>query len=264
MQMSISVKNAQGTVLAHREACDLVDLVYKDAYRQGDCIHLACSVPDTFLVIRLEDAMAPALVYLASEFAFPIPFGEGRSTYSPKTFVGDIHLLSARIASAEEISAYRNMALNGYDHHGNNSCFPHVSANVETRGEAAFAARNAIDGITANDDHGAWPYGSWGINRRDDAEITVEFGRVVEVDKLIIFLRADFPHDNYWERADVIFSDGSEITVELVKTEAGQEFLLDKSKRIKWLKMLNLIKSDDPSPFPALTQLEVYGREVCE
>lgn len=29
-----------------------------------------------------------------------------------------------------------------------------------------------------------------------------------------------------------------------------------------WLKLSHLIKADDPSPFPALTQIEVYGTDT--
>ena len=31
---------------------------------------------------------------------------------------------------------------------------------------------------------------------------------------------------------------------------------------ITWLTFGQLIKADDPSPFPALTQIEVYGRSM--
>lgn len=40
----------------------------------------------------------------------------------------------------------------------------------------------------------------------------------------------------------------------------GQEFLFEK-KKIEWLEFSDLKKADDPSPFPALTQFEVYGME---
>ena len=33
-------------------------------------------------------------------------------------------------------------------------------------------------------------------------------------------------------------------------------------KNIRWIKLGKLIKADDPSPFPALTQIEVYGTEA--
>ena len=71
--------------------------------------------------------------------------------------------------------------------------YPHASANVETRGEAVFAARNAVDGVYENDAHGTWPYQSWGINRDPSAALTIEFGRSVTVDELRLTLRADFP-----------------------------------------------------------------------
>ena len=32
-------------------------------------------------------------------------------------------------------------------------------------------------------------------------------------------------------------------------------------KGITWVRLEELIKADDPSPFPALTQIEVYGTE---
>jgi hypothetical protein len=31
------------------------------------------------------------------------------------------------------------------------------------------------------------------------------------------------------------------------------------AKEIQWLELSELIKADDPSPFPALTQIQVWG-----
>ena len=50
---------------------------------------------------------------------------------------------------------YRNLALNVNDQSCSTTCYPHVSANVETRGEAVFAAVNVVDGVTANEDIGS-------------------------------------------------------------------------------------------------------------
>ena len=72
-------------------------------------------------------------------------------------------------------------------------------------GEAVFAARNAIDGVTANLSHGKWPYESWGINQQDDAQMTLDFGRPVDIDKIVLYTRADFPHDNWWESVTFTF-----------------------------------------------------------
>lgn len=38
-----------------------------------------------------------------------------------------------------------------------------------------FAARNAIDGVTANRSHGSWPYESWGINKREGSYQNQQF-----------------------------------------------------------------------------------------
>ena len=89
-------------------------------------------------------------------------------------------MISLRKARPYEVNIYRNLAENVNDQHGDVNCYPHASANVETRGEAVFAAKNAIDGVTANHSHGKWPFASWGINQRDDAEIKLEFGREIK------------------------------------------------------------------------------------
>jgi hypothetical protein len=261
-KLSLEIKNCKGETLAESSNDDIVSLAYFCEYLEGDYIVLKCLDKNKHMVIQLDDAINPAYVYLAgNEFVFPIPFGEKKTAYSPKSFSGKAHLISARLAEKFEISAYKNLAKNEYDHHENFYCYPHASANVETRGEAVFAARNAIDGNTENHGHGAWPYESWGINRRDDAEIKISFGRPVDVDLMVIYIRADFPHDNWWEKVDFVFSDGSEITCNLVKTSAPQKIAFEK-KTVEWIIMKNMVKSNDPSPFPALTQWEIYGKEA--
>ena len=46
---------------------------------------------------------------------------------------------------------------------------------------------------------------------------------------------------------------------DLVKTDEGQEFTFP-PKKVRWVQLEKLIKADDPSPFPALSQLKVYGK----
>ena len=158
------------------------------------------------------------------------------------------------------MQCYRNLALNQNDQHKEVKCYPHASANVETRGESVFAAQNAIDGVRANLWHGSWPWTSWGINRQADAEIKIDFGRTVWTDKIVLYTRADFPHDSWWTKVTLHFSDGSSIDWELQKTNLAQVLEFEK-KEISWVMMNQLIKAEDDSPFPALTQLEVYGAD---
>lgn len=261
MELNITITGADGQVKARASGRDRVTLVYAAPYVEGDVIRMSGSAPG-YVVALLEDSMAETFGYLSGEFCLAVPFGEKRVSYSPKSFTGDIHLLWARQASPREAGAYRNLALNPLDSHDNTGFFPHASANVETRGESVFAARNAIDGCYANSSHGAWPYQSWGINRDPEAELLLDFGREVRVDRLALTLRADFPHDNWWKQCSVQFSDGSQIQAELVKTGEPQQ--IDLAPRVvRWLKLERLIKDeDDPSPFPALTQIEVWGTDA--
>lgn len=264
IKLSLEVHSADGTARAAHTDTGKTHLVFHQPYEPGDSIILRSSAPNVYLSIQLDDALPEILVYLAGqEFRFFIPFDEKKASYPPKCFSGSLHLLTARPAAAVEIAAYRNIARNDYDQHANNTLFPHASANVETRGESVFAARNAINGNTVTYSHGEWPFESWGINQQEDAEFTVHFGRMVEIDQIVLYLRADFPHDNYWKQVTLEFSDGSTLTAELIKSGKAQAIPFA-PKQIEWVKLGKLIKSDDPALFPALTQFEAYGREVAQ
>ena len=106
---------------------------------------------------------------------------------------------------------------------------------------AVFAARNAIGGVLANWSHGEWPYQSWGINRDPNAELRLDFSRPVLVDEIRLTLRADFPHDSWWEEATVEFSDGSREVFHLKKTGDPQSFSIERRK-IEWLELKELKK----------------------
>ncbi len=259
--IAIKVIKENGDTAAVQSGDEKIQLVYASAYEEGDRIAVELSEEEAFLVMQLDDAMGECFVFVKGRsISFEIPFGEKKICYSPKSFYGKKHLLSARYAEKEEIERYKNLALNKYDQHGETNCYPHASANVETRGESVFAAKNAINGNCENHSHGEWPYESWGINRNPEAVMKLEFGRQVLVDKMCLYLRADFPHDAWWEQVTVGFSDGTELIWELTKTDRGQEISFP-AKAVTGLELKNLIKAEDPSPFPALTQVEVYGRE---
>ncbi len=257
----VKEEGAGQRVLAERQSEYEVGLVYSEAYAEGDKILFTCS-ENGYYVIQLDDAIGSSFVYMnGSCMEFPVPFGEKKVCYSPKSFSGEKHLLYARCAEQGEIKAYQNLCLNRYDVHENRTCYPHASANVETRGESVFAAKNAINGNRENHSHGEWPYESWGINRDENAAMKVEFGRIVEADCIRMYTRSDFPHDNWWQQVTLQFSDHSEIVWDLNQSDQAH-IITFPSKRIEWVRLCRLIKADDPSPFPALSQLEVYGREI--
>ena len=260
MRFTCKIWDAQGEILSSSEGEEELFLVYSGEFREGDSIEMEAEKP-CFAVLQLDDTLGEELVYLKQgRLLYKIPFGEQKVCYSPRSFTGDKHLITIRAALESETAIYRNLSRNKYDQHGDTGCFPHATANVETRGESVFAARNAIDGIKANDSHGEWPYGSWGINRDPEAVIRVEFGRSIRTDKLCVYLRADFPHDNWWREITVRFSDDTLMVCTLEKTGKGQTISFE-PRQTEWIQLERLKKADDPSPFPALTQLEVYGTE---
>lgn len=259
--LRIRVLDANDSILAENAFEEKGYLYYEAAYQEGDKIQLETDQEGLFLKARLDDALPETLVYLSGmSWTYVIPSGLDReAAYPPMAFQGEKHYLSIARPSEEEAYAYRNVALNPLDQNKREEAFPHASANVETRNEANFFARNAIDGILANRDHWRWPYQSWGINRQPDAALRIYFGKEVEVDRIGIAMRADFPHDSYWTQATLAFSDGTEEIFSLEKDENIRYFPIEKRK-VEWVELKDLIKAEDESPFPALTQLEVYGR----
>lgn len=260
MKLYIKIFDKDKKEKASASGEDNIYLDWRGEYEPGDTIVMESESP-AFVVAQPEDSMPKTIGYLVARYEMEVPFEEKKLGHAPQSFLGELHLLSLRVAHEFEINEYRNLALNPFDCHGNSGFFPHASANVETRGESVFAARNAINGNTANSSHGRYPYESWGINQRDDAEIKIDFGRSVLVDRAIITLRADFPHDNWWQHATLQFSDGTTQALSFVKTHLPQEFTIER-KKVEWVIMKDMIKDPtDPAPFPALTQIELWGNE---
>ena len=261
--MKITVYNDWDKVpKAAAEGAGQAVLAWNGEYRKGDVIEFSGITPGGYYAVRVDAAVSESIVLLTKEtILYPIPIYEKKENLNPLMFAGNRHYLSIRYARDFETGSYRNIALNTFDRHDATGVYPHASANVETRGESVFAAVNAIDGILATDSHGEWPYESWGINRQDDAEFWLDFGRKVDFDEIRLYTRADFPHDNWWTKALFTFSDGTAETVTMEKKCGVPHIFNIRRSGIEWLSLGSLIKADDPSPFPALTQIEVYGRD---
>lgn len=255
-QICIRILDKEGRILSQKEGTDEVNLLYLKEYREGDRIILEVSEINTYYHIQLDKTRGNSFVYLTGNVEYAVPFGEKR--LNPLWFMGECHTISVKKAFTQEGMNYRNLAENVWDQEGDVNCYPHASANVTLPGRPLFAAQSAIDGMTFTEEHGSWPFSSWSICRREDAAWKVEFGRMVEIDKLVVYMRADYPHDCWWTRMTVTFSDGDKKVLELRKNGHAQMFHI--SKRMEWLEISDLIKAQDPSPFPALTQLQVYGR----
>ena len=84
---------------------------------------------------------------------------------------------------------------------------------------------------------------------------------MVEIDKIYLYLRADFPHDNWWRQGKLSFSDDSSQVITLTKTGHRQEINFA-AKKVSWVMLSDLIMSDEESQFPALSQIMVMGRKL--
>ena len=256
--ITISIQTADGTVIAAVSHPEEALLSVDRIYQPGDRVLISGA---RHLFVQMDQALPEGEVYLPEErMTWMVPAGEHRLAYAPGMFDAPRHILSARAMTEQEIAASRSIARNPADLRGNTDFYPHCTANVETRNEACFCARNVIDGIRLNTFHGEWPFQSWGIGAREDAWCKLDLGREIIAERMALTLRADFPHDAYWTEGHVILSDGTELAFDLRKTGDRQWIDLG-GRRVSWLRLERMIKSDDPSAFPALTQWEIWGHD---
>ena len=242
-----------------------IDEHFHGEYEEGDKFRVDLTDTD-FIKISLDDTLAESIVYLPDgSFEFVIPFGyERECCYHPSAFFGDDHRIRLSEPTEAEIYAERCISHNPHDRHLVPKYFPHAHANFVTREEPCFFERNAIDGVIDNSNHGAYPYHSWGGGLREDLEFEVRFGTEVEVSRVVLYLRADFPHDTYWKHVDIEFSDGTTIPAELRGVAEGQAVEFE-PKRTTFVKLTGFKQQrleDGSLSFAALTQIEVFGKYI--
>ena len=214
--------------------------------------------------IRLDPTMEESIVFVPDGvFEFTVPWGrELKSCYAPGAFSGDDRRITVSEPTDAEIYSERMISRNSHDRHNVHKYYPHAVANFVTREEPCFFERNAIDGVIDNSNHGAYPYHSWGGGLREDLEFEVRFGEPVEVSRVVIFIRADFPHDTYWKEADLEFSDGTTVHTALQGIAEGQEVTFE-PKLTEYVKLTGLKQqrlADGSLSFAALSQIEIYGK----
>ena len=259
--MEMIVRDRTGQILS-RAAHDREALLALDRiWNEGDSVEITAP-RGAHLWLRMDAAIPEGEVYCPNgRMVWRVPSGEHRLAYAPNAFDGPRHILSARIMADGELRALRDIARNPLDLRGNTDFYPHCTANVETRDESVFAARNVIDGLRYNTYHGEWPYESWGIGAREDAWCKLDFGREVIVERMALTLRADFPHDAWWVSGHVTDSEGRDTTFDLSRTGERQWINLG-GRQVRWLRLEGMVKSDDPSAFPSLRAWEVLGHDL--
>ncbi len=277
--LTLKISDASGRLLFEKKG-RLIDVLYEGKLDAGYLIRVSIENGD-FIALKLDETLEESIVFVPNRsFDFAVPDRATRAAcYAPGAFEGSLHRIVAREVEDDEIYAYRQISLNSHDRHGSVRFFPHASANFVTREEPCFYERNAIDGVINNQGHGAYPYHSWAGGARDDLTWTLDFGRDVEIDKLVFFLRADFrhdektgiPHDSYWKSIDIGFSDGEVITGEFSldrsdlnpENSKGIEIVFDK-KVTRTIHLSNFRQVTETLSFAALTQLQAFGNYIKE
>ncbi len=239
--------------------------------------HVAKDLPDKLLLKGPDSSQAYVKVKVGNALKETIlysPKGEFHINFPPRSNA-DAHNeipLGKTVVKVfppfyEELNSYRNLALNPYDFQDNippdNIHYPHITASSECRNELIFKARNSIDGSSKNNlGHSSWKYRSWGPEKEANPWIKIDFGRPVEIDKIVLTLRADFPHDGVWEDLVLEFSDSKAEgkRFKLKKTSESQEIKFPKTATT--FVKLCFSQNEKEAKWCALSEVEVYGRDI--
>lgn len=265
MLMKCILKNINGDIVA--QYCgNGIDAIYDGEYKEGFCFEVMSDCD--FIKVTFDESQKESIVYVPNhKFEYAVPFGAALAAYDTEAWKDNSHRIKIEPAGSEAFSV-RNIALNSIDRVDNTRTYPHATANFVTRNEPCFEARNAIDGVIANDSHGNYPYHSWAGGAREDLVYTLDFGADVEVEKLVFYLRADFPHDTYWRSLDIEFSDGETISAEFKETAEGQWVELSEPKITQTVTLKNFKQAVYPLSWAAMSQIEVIGKykekEICK
>lgn len=260
--MKITLTDRLGVIKKTVEGNGELELKWHEAYGFEDILTFEVE-PESFLEVDIDPYVKPSTIFTPSgTITYQIPVGYKLKAYHPEAFQSEKKEVKLSSVSGESLSTRRNIAMNGLDKRWSTGYYPHAEANVVTRDEPWFEGKNAIDGHVVVDGHGAWPYQSWGGGLRDDLEFTLDFGRDVVIDEIVIYFRADLvnDHDVNWESGILECSNGYELPLNMVLTAEGQSFKFDQQK-VTWIKLKEL-KREVSAAFTALTQIEVYGVEA--
>jgi hypothetical protein len=109
-----------------------------------------------------------------------------------------------------------------------------------------------------------YPLQSWGpkdtVLKTD--RFVIDFGREVNVSELVLYIRADFPHDAYFSEITVKFSDGSSVVINPVKDAKAQTFDLGNKTTSSIILTGFVTDKTNSQGWASLTEVEVYGTDI--
>ena len=262
--ISLKVIDKDGKELFYQKGKTEIDCIYEGEFSEGDTIRVETNDGE-YLAVKLEETLKESIIYVPSQkFVYEIHKEYNGLSFDNNAFMGDSHRLMARVPNDEEIYGERNIALNSHDLPGVKGSYPHARANLVTRQSPNFFERNAINGVIHPEGHWGYPYNNWAGGARNDLEFYVDFGTAVEVNKIVFYLRADFPHDSYWDSVEAVSDDGSVLKAEFKPTGEGQELIFPETKITKTIHLTNFTQPTEPLSWAGLTQIEVYGKYIKE
>ena len=121
--LALKVLDKDSNTICVSSGEDFVDLVCTHTYEEGDRIVLETDEKNIHVHLQVDDALGDAFVYITDNVSYYVPFGEKRISMSPKVFSGNKHYLYAEVAREDEITVYRNLALNPADQHMDVPCY---------------------------------------------------------------------------------------------------------------------------------------------
>lgn len=239
-----------------------VELEVTSALKTGKKIEITIPETQHFIAVTIAKGVLEESIVYVENGKFEYKIGSFARAYPSMT--GGV-TITARIPTLEELKGTHNLALNTCDLVDAKKVFPHASTTNVHNNDAEWAARNIIDGFTQNNGHGEYPYQSWGpgsaVSRTDN--VTIDFGHDVCVQQLVIYIRADFPHDGYWDECRVTFSDGTYQDIQLEKTAKGQKITINGDVTTSSLKFSRFTKAaDSTGDWCAWMEVQVMGHEI--
>lgn len=232
----------------------------------GDKITVTLEEGQKYFFLKISEKLSEALIYAPEgTYTFTAPTDMG--SYYPSSILLNIKV---RYPNVQELLTKRNIALNPFDTKTKKSdTYPHAWSN-NNYNTSEFGAHCAIDGFTQNKGHGTYPLQSWGpkdtVLKTD--KFIIDFGREVNVNELVLFIRADFAagtsHDAYFSEITVKFSDGTSVVINPKKTADAQTFDLG-NKTTTSVTLTGFVTDKTNSMgWAAITEVEVYGAEALK
>jgi hypothetical protein len=266
VSLTAQVVGADGRVVVQKQAAGAprmpLVLALPRALQEGDCVRVS---GHQHLAVQLDPQASECLIHVpAGHMEWTVPTANSRGDGG--TMPGDAAGISSsplrvaiRPAAPAELSAYRNLAANPYDSPATDTVFPHASASSQRGADPLSAAQSAIDTVGPTDGCGGWRGEPSDEKDGPQPWWQVDFGRVVEVDKVVLMVRPDKPGNGCWRRATLVFSDGYRRTIDLQKTDQPQTFTFD-ARRTSSLRVTDFVLSATPGD-GALSEVEVWGRD---